>query len=260
MKTITHFFVALFTLTTVSAFAQNYYPAEQQVQFDKTTANAWVVTVDNEPLDELKDGWSDYVKQELDVKSKKDGRDALIAKEVTVPRIAENIGDLRAKFFNEGDQSKMAVAFTTGYSIALNTTDNPDEAENLRRLVKNFVKYYKTDKLNEQIAQNEKREKALESSYEKNEREHKKLTKHIEKVEKQMNSGKTDENKKFDLKNQKIADESRIVALDEIMMNQKHELTDINQSIQKYRADISHLETLFTEPLAKKEANEEINK
>ena len=76
-----------------------------------------------------------------------------------------------------------------------------------------------------------------------------------------MKSDKTDDSKKFELKNQKIADESRMVALDEIMVNQKHELVDINKSIQKYRADISHLETLFAEPLAKKEAHfEEINK
>ena len=232
--------------------AQKYRPVEHKVQFDKTTASAWVVTVDKESLDALQKGWSAYVRQELNVKSKKDGRDDLIAREVTVPRIAQNTGDLRAKFYTEGGQSRLAVAFTTGYSTSINTVDNPEEAENLRQLTKNFVKHYKTEVINEQIAQYEKREKSLEYSYKKNEQEQKQLTKHVGKIEKQINSRKTDENKKFNLKNQKIADESRHATLDVIMINQKKELVQINQTIQRLRADISHLEMLFVEPVAKK--------
>ncbi|WKN41769.1 hypothetical protein [Tunicatimonas pelagia] len=252
MRTILSFFVAILLVASTSTFAQKYRPAEYKVQFDKTTASAWVVSVDEEPLDALKKSWSAYVRQELNVKSKKDGRSALIAKEVTIPRIAESTGDLRARFYTENNESQMAVAFTTGYSTSINTEDSPEEAENLRQLTKNFVKYYKTNSLNGQIAQYEKREKSLTSSYGKNEREQKQLTKRVAKVEKQMKSDKSDENKKFDLKNEKIADESRMAALDAIMVNQKKELIAINKTIQQLRADISYLETLFAEPVAKK--------
>lgn len=250
MKTITYFFIAIFTISGLSTVAQSYQPTERKVDFNKVTALAWVVAVDDEPLDELKDGWSDYVRQELDVKSKKDGRDALVAREVAIPSVAQNVGDLRAKFYTEGNRSQLAVAFTTGYSTDLNS-DYPEEAQNLRRLLKNFVKYYKTDKINQEVAQYEKRERDLELLYEKNERTQRSLEKHLTRIDKQLNSKKTDDHEKFDLTNQKIADESQMAALEEIMANQKEELVDINQSIQKLRGDISYLESMFVEPLAK---------
>ena len=240
-------------LLAIQGYSQSYVPAEQKIQVGKTTVNAWVISVDNEPLDDLKEGWADYVKQTLDVKVKKDGRDVLVAKEILAPSLYGYSGDLKAKFFTEQKHSILAVAFMPGYDLSLNTQDNPTEAANLRRFAIRFVKYYKTDKLNAQVADQEKRERSLESAYERNEREHKQLTKHVAKLEKKMNATKATPRQKFELNNEKIADESRLSALDEIMANHKRELVQINQKIQKYRADISHLETLFAAPLADQE-------
>jgi hypothetical protein len=259
MKIIHQLTLVLFviTLTSLSVYAQQYSPSEQKVQLGKATANAWVVTIDDEPLDALKKSWSGYVKQELDVKSKKDGRDGLIAKEILSPRLYAHKGDLKAKFFTENSNSTIAVAFMPGYDISLNTQDHPEEAENLRVFTKNFVKYYKTNQLNRLIAKEEKRESTIESAYKKNESERKKLTKHVAKLDKQLTSDKTEEVKKLDLKNQKISDESRIDALQKIMANQKSELTQINRQIQQRRADISQLERLFAEKVAEQQVPSE---
>ena len=70
------------------------------------------------------------------------------------------------------------------------------------------------------------------------------------KLDKQLAADKTEESKKFELQNQKVEDESRISALDAVMKNEKRELLRINERIQDFRADISQLEKLFTEPLA----------
>ena len=252
MKTIHQLAIALFVITIIcqTAIAQRYSPSEQKVQLGKVTANAWVVTVNDEPLDALKKSWSGYVKQALDVKTKKEGRDGLVAKEVLSPRLYAHKGDLKAKFFTENSKSTIAVAFMPGYDISLNTQEHPEEAENLRVFTKNFIKYYKTNKLTQQIAQAEKRERAIETAYEKKEREHKKLTKHMVKLDKQLASDKTEEAKKFELKNQKVSNESRVDALQKIMTNQKNELTQINRQIQQRRADISQLERLFAEKVA----------
>ena len=252
MKTLYPYFLLLLFVVSASlpAEAQKYAPREQTIMFDKITANAWVVAIDEEPIDALKKSWSSYVKQQFDVKAKKEGKDQLEAKEVVLPAIYAHKGDLKARFFTENSTSMMAVAFMPGYDISLNTLEHPQAAENLRRFVKNFIKQYKTKVLNEQIAQQEKREKSIEKDYGKNEREHKQLTKHITKIDKQLRSSKTEESKKFELNNQKVEDKSRMAALATVMQNQKSELSQINRTIQGMRADISRLEKLFAEPLA----------
>lgn len=232
------------------AFAQKYVPTEQRVQMDRATASAWIISADEEPIDDLRKSFARYTREKLDVKSKKNGRDMMVAKEASIPRIASHPGDLKAKFFREGDETKIAVAFMPGYDISLNTSENPDEMENLRKFAKNFVKYYKTEKLTEQVEDQEKRQKSIESDYKRNEREYKKLQKNLAKIDKKLDADKTSDSKRFELKNEKIEDEARIMALDEIMMNQEREIDEVADLTQEYRSEISHLETLFAEPMA----------
>ncbi len=252
MKRIYLIAVAVALFFSGQAYAQKYAPTEQRVQLDKATASAWVITADEEPIDDLRKSFARYTKEQLDVKAKKDGRDMMVAKEASIPRIASRPGDLKAKFFKEGDKTMIAVAFMPGYDISLNTSENPDEMENLRKFIKNFVKHYKTEKLTAQVEEHEKRKNSIESNYKKNEREYKKLQKNLTKIDKKMDSDKTEEGKKFELKNEKVADEARIMALDEIMANQKREITEVEGLAQESRSEISHLETLFAEPMARK--------
>jgi len=229
------------------SFAQTYIPTERKVVFNKTEASAWVIAIDEEPLEALKKGWSTYIKKELGLRSKKDGRDALIAKEVQVPRITQNTGDLRMKVFAEEGQSFMAVAFTTGYSTSISTENNPPDADKLRQLTRNFAKQYKINSLNDQLADQNKRKKTLESAYGKNEREQKKMLKQMAKNEKRMNSEQSNKNDEFDLKNTKIANKARLNALEAIMINQKNELGGMNEIIEKLKLEITYLESIFVE-------------
>ena len=248
----THLILAVTLLLFVSrADAQQYSPTEQKMQMDEAMANAWVISADEEPVDDLRKAFARYTKDQLDVKAKKDGKNMMVAKEATIPRIADRSGDLLAKFFSEGGETKVAVAFMPGYDISLSTAENPDQMENLRKFTKNFVKYYKTEKLTAQIEDQEKRKKNIASNYKKNEREYKNLQKDLNKIAKKMESDKTDESEKFQLKNKKIEDEARIMALDEVMANQKQEITEVEGLAQESRSEISHLETLFAEPMAR---------
>ena len=255
LATITYLFLG-------QATAQQYSPVEQKLQMDEAMANAWVVSADEEPVDELRKSFAHYTKDQLDVKAKKDGRNMMIAKEASIPSIAQRSGDLIAKFFSEGGSTQIAVAFMPGYDISLSTAENPDEMENLRKFTKNFVKYYKTEKLTAQIEDQEKRKKSIESNYKKNEREYKGLQKDLDKIAKKMDSDKTEESEKFELKNEKIENEARMMALDEVMQNQRQEITEVEQQAQESRSEISHLETLFAEPMARQNtlpASEEVS-
>ena len=248
----------LLTLTTLLLVprtnAQQYIPSEEKIQLDKVMANAWVISADEEPIDALRKEFARYTKDQLDVKAKKSGRDMMMAKEVSIPRIAERPGDLKAKFFTEGGETKVAVAFMPGYDISLSTDENPDEMENLRKFTKEFVKHYKTEKLTAQIEDQEKRQEKIESNYKKNEREYKKLQKNLDKIAKKIDDEGTEEGKKFELKNEKIEDEARMMALDEIMANQQKEIKEVETLTQESRSEVSHLETLFAEPMARQDA------
>ncbi len=233
--------------------AQQYVASEQEVSMDKSMSNAWVIPAGEAPIKDLRKSYARYAKEQLNVKAKKDGRDMVVAKEASIPRISRRVGDLKAMFFTEGQQTLMAVAFAPGYDQSLNTLDDPSEMDNLRRFAKDFVKHYQTEKLTAQLEDQEKRQKSLESDYKKNQREHKKLDKNLDKIAKKLNSDKTDEAKKFELENEKIADEARIMALDEIMANQDQEISAVEQSIQDFRVKIGELESLFAEPMAQQE-------
>lgn len=233
------------------AYAQQYRPVEQPVSMDKTTPNAWVINADDAPVDELQKAFRRYAKDQLDVKAKRKGRDMVVAKEASIPRFSSRTGDLKAKFFTEGNQTKVAVAFMPGYDISLSTAENQEGMESMRMFVKNFVKHYKSEQLTAQLEDREKRKKSIESDYKKNEREYKKLNKNISKTEKKMNSDKTEESERFELKNEKIENEARIMALDEVMANQQEEIKDVSGLIRESQTAISQLETMFSEPMAR---------
>ena len=221
---------------------------------DKASPNAWVISADDAPVDELRKEFRRYAKDRLDVKTKKSGRDMIVAEEATIARFSPQTGDLKARFYTEGNETKVAVAFMPGYDISLNSDENPDGMESMRQFAKNFVKHYKSEQLTERLEDREKRKKSIESDYKKNEREYRKLEKNISKVEKKMNSSKTEESEKFELKNEKIEDEARMMALDEVMANQQEEIQEVDGLIQEVRADLGSLETQFAEPMARQDA------
>ncbi len=256
MKTMHTLLVVFLTLTSTLLLAQNYTPVEQTIPMGSKSVNAWVINVGEEPTDVLRKSFMKYAKQQWDVKMKKDGKEAAIAKATVIPSLSTQQGDLKASFFTEGNETRMAVAFMPGYDISFNTQDNKTEMENLRKSVKHFVKSYKMAQYQDQLTDNERRKKSLESAFEKNEREQKRLARSLTKIEKQLASDKTKEAKRFELNNKQIGDQSRQEALDLIMHNQRDEIAKVEQQIQSSREAISQLETLFAEPITLSDTEE----
>ncbi|MDF9798958.1 hypothetical protein OKW21_004221 [Catalinimonas alkaloidigena] len=246
MKTLHVLFIAFTVLVASTAYAQVYRPVEKKVEMGKHMVDAWVMQVD-EPMDPLKKSYKKFAKRQLNVKVKKSGRDLLMAEEVLIPGIAQKEGDLKARFFTEGGETTLAVAFLLGYDIGLNSLDYPQEMSNLRSFTKNFVKHYKTEKLNALIEADEQQEKRLKSTLKKNEKEYKNLGKRVPKVEELIASEKTKEEKKITLKNENVSNRSRLIALDEIIENLKKELMLLNKNIEQHRSAISMLELQFAD-------------
>lgn len=238
--------VILALLVSTTAFTQQYRTVEKSVQMDKQSVNAWVMLVGNEPLDVLKEDFVRYARKQLKVKAKKEGRDMLIARAAKIPTISALQGDLRARFFTENKENMLALAFMPGYDIALSSADNRTEMANLRKFVEEFVKQYKIGQYQEQLSVLASRKKNVERNYKKDKREQRKLNKSLKKIDKQLASDKSEGPKKYALNNQKIAKQSRIEALDKIMINQKGELMKLDQEMQSIEASIKHLENMFS--------------
>ncbi len=255
-----YFFLAAFALCLAApTFAQRYVAVERKVPMDKGEANAWVMQVD-EPLDDLMKSFDKYAKSQWDVKMKKAGKDMLVAKESTIAAISDKQGDLKAKFYTADGQNTLAVAFMPGYDVSLNTYDNEEGMDNLKKFVKNFVKTFKSDQIQATIVQDEKRLKDLQSDLKKDERDYQSLNKKISGNESDIEKGK-DKDKAFDLKNENIENRARLAALDEIMTNVKEEINKVRNLISDHRTALGSLEEQFAEePYARQTQDEDQQK
>lgn len=245
MKAIQFFLIVALLAISPALHAQQYIAHESDVSMGKSKATAWVMKVD-EPLDALKKGFAKYAKSQWNVRMKRSGQDMLIAKEANIPSISQNQGDLMAKFYALDGDNAIAVAFMPGYSISLNTYDNTEEMNNLKKFVKNFVKTFKSDQLQEAISLDEKRLRQLQSTLKKNEREYQSLNKKISRTENSIEK-EENENKVFDLKNKNIANRARLAALDAMMVNLKDEINSMQDMLAEHRAALGSLEERFVE-------------
>ncbi len=250
--------VPLLALTVQFSHAQFLQPVEKKMDVGEKVTPAWVLAVE-EPEDELRESIIDYTKDELGVKLKKGRNGLLIAKEAKVPSITSYTGDLKVLLSQVQGQTQVAVAFMPGYDISLNSDDYPDEMERLRNFARSMVKYHMVNELQVTIKDDEKRLKDLERDLKKNEREYRKLDKSTTRMQRKINSDKTDENEKFDLGNDQEAAEDRMNTL----LAEKDELDDeiakMNEKIQVSQEDINYIENQFTERKSSVRYQEEEN-
>ncbi|MEM6842332.1 MAG: hypothetical protein AAF632_08900 [Bacteroidota bacterium] len=239
-------FAFVFTLVVQYGYAQFLQPEEKRMDVGEKVTPAWVIAVE-EPEEELRESIVDYTKDELGVKLKKGKNGLLIAKEVKVPSITSYTGDLRVLLSRVQDRTQVAVAFMPGYDISLSSDDYPDEMERLRNFTRSMLKYHMVNELQVTIQDDEKRLKELEGDMKKNEREYRKLDKSTARMQRKMDSDKTDENEKFDLGNEQEAAEDRMNTL----LAEKDELGDeiakMNEKIQVSQEEINDIENQFVE-------------
>lgn len=251
----TYLFLFLLLWTSIG-YAQYLQPIEKKIDIDEKVTPAWVLVVD-EPEDAVRETCTDYAKDQLGVKLKKRGKDLLMAKEVKVPSISSYTGDLKIQMSTVQNQTQVAVAFMPGYDIALNSDEYPDDMENLRQFVRNMVKYHHVSNLQATIKSDKKRLQDLQRSMKKNQRESSKLDKSISRYERKINSDKTTESEKFDLKSDQEEARNRILTLADMNEDLESKIYNINEKIQASQEDINDIERKFHERKATVRSDEE---
>lgn len=226
---------------TINGFSQKINLREDRIKLDGRLSNAWCGNLPGES-DYAKKIFTDYIKDNFDVKVKKDGKEELSAKEVVVASVSPKSGDLVARFYTDNGQEKFGIGFLLGYEVSLNSQEHSVEMRKLEDLVKGYLTTYVAKYYADMIEDDMKSLKALNSDLTDNEKEISKLSKKIESNEKDILDPKK-EDKKLDLTNENIHHKARIESLTAVNENLKVEINRLDEVLKKNRMEQAGFES-----------------
>ena len=169
---------------------------ERQVPLEDGSATGWVFPVVQD-LDEALKDLDDFCKDRSDVRMKRDGDNALIAEEVSIPAIATKRGDLIGYGFTSGTDNVLGLVFKLGYDITLNSQDWESEMNNFHTYARQFMSYHYEQAYDRRMEEIDKEIKTLEKEKDRIDKDIAQLNKRIEnnnnRIEKETDEGKLSE-------------------------------------------------------------------
>ncbi len=143
--------------------------------------NAWVVAVDQEPVEMLEARFRTYVRKRFRVHVRRHAHDSelLVASRAVMPTITYASGNLLARVYCAGDTTMLAVAYRPSSGMPFNTGNSPQDMQNLWQFTRDFVRYYKVSQIKDQIAEEQYWRREWEESCERDEQQIKKLYRKI---------------------------------------------------------------------------------
>lgn len=192
--------------------------------------------------DNVKKSFTEYCKDNLDIKLKSKGKNRLFAEKVSAPSFTDKTGDFMAMITQEGQNCRLAVGYFIGYDLSINSEEYPEEAARLKEFVRRYAIYHESLYYHNILNENLERLEKLNDDLKENQKEIKSLTKRAQKNDKAI-SKENDSHKKFDLSNQNIANRSRIELLNNIAVTLKAEIENINGAIETTKDSLRKLES-----------------
>lgn len=176
-------------------FSQSISPLDGTINHNEKSRPCLVVNVDPEAKT-LKKAWSDYLKDNYDVKLKGIGflsnKDLLSAEQIVIPVISPNALDFYTEIIENASGSQMKVFASFGYDIYIDASSMPKEYAQLRKIMDNFLQSYIPNYYQELIKDKEKVVKSLNKDQSKLQKSIKKDTRSVEKMTKKMESLNSD--------------------------------------------------------------------
>jgi hypothetical protein len=192
MKTLIHLSVLVLPTTLLG---QPYCPEEHTVTIGGKIVSAWVVAVDQEPVDLLQARFRTYVRKRFRIYVRRHAHDSelLVASRAVMPTITYVSGSLLARVYCAGDTTMLAVAYRPSSGMPFNTGNCPQDMQNLWQFTRDFVRYYKVRQIKDQIAEEQYWRREWEESCERDEQQIKKLNRKIERASRRIarTEGKT---------------------------------------------------------------------
>ena len=236
-------------LFSTPLFAQPYCPEERNLAMGSIVTTAWMVAVDQEPVEALQTRLREYTRERYRVHLRPDHRDSelLIAKRAMMPTVTYLSGSLLARVYCEGDTTMLAVAYLPDYGDALTTKDHPQDMQNLWSFARHFVKYYKVHRIQDQMEEAYRWRSDWEYSYEKDEQEIRKLTRTIQRLDKRI--ARTDGAAREKWQERKIALERRVAELKALLVIKNREIARTYTTLRHLKSELTRIEQLFDEPV-----------
>lgn len=176
-------------------FSQSISPLDGTINHNEKSRPCLVVNVDPEAKT-LKKAWSDYLKDNYDVKLKGIGflsnKDLLSAEQIVIPVISPNALDFYTEIIENASGSQMKVFASFGYDIYIDASSMPKEYVQLRKIMDDFLQSYIPNYYQELIKDKEKVVKSLNKDQSKLQKSIKKDTRSVEKMTKKMESLNSD--------------------------------------------------------------------
>ena len=188
--------------------AQNFDISEETVSTDDIMISAWVVEVGSD-LSFAKKTFSDYAKDNYNIKTKNLGKSVLLGEKLSLPTISVKRGDMKASFNTVGSSVKVGIGFLLGYDIFLSSEDYPDEMAKLKTFARDYLEFHYKEHYNEIIEGKEKQMKGLNKEIDKGQKEIKSLQKQIDRNNKKIQN-ETVEAKKVEMENKNELNAAKI--------------------------------------------------
>ncbi|TAE72724.1 MAG: hypothetical protein EAZ85_09045 [Bacteroidetes bacterium] len=237
------FAAILLVANSFTNYAQNTVVQESTFPFGKENYTAWVGAVEDGEL--AKDAYEKYVEKKLGLKTKRgDGKHVVISEKISFAQVSSNKrGDLLF-FYEEKDDNKngkldVAMAYTFGYDIVVNSKDYPEEMKKLETIMKNYLLFYYEEAYNKQIKGLEGKIKDLNRDIEKNKSKAKGLEKDNDKLAKKVGKAKAED--KMKLEQEKVNNQAEIQRLNDSNGLIEKQINQVQSEIAAIRTKISAL-------------------
>ncbi len=192
----------LLLIPTTNTYGQLCKISDDNARFEKALRPAVKITVDI-PMDEVKSGFNDFVKDHFDTNLKGYGllarKDEVHTEFEDMPLLAQNAIRLIGSFTESGDETHLYLLAQWEDESFVTPSEDPDEYQNLRRaaidFTQNFVPTYYAELVEDSNKAYEKASNDLEkkkAELEKNEDDLRKLKQEIIELENEIRENKVE--------------------------------------------------------------------
>ena len=223
--------ISLLLCVPFTGIAQKLFLIEREISTSDVPVTALVMNV-TDNFDEVIDNYKKFVKEEYDLKVKKEDNNMYEVEEVSLPHISVKRGDLRTYLIPTDSMNLIGIAFILGYDMFLNSTEYPDEMMQLKNLSVAFLEYHYHAYYYDKIESLNKELKGLIKDLNQNENKISSLKKKVISLDKKA-SKEDDETKKREIASDKLETENEI----DIIVSQLPEMRD-NLSIKEDEVSI----------------------
>lgn len=223
--------IALIWGVSITVYSQDLTATHTKIPVTDVVADSWTAVL-NDDMSFYKETFSDYAKREFGIKSKSSGKTELLVEKASINRISDKRGDLRLTFITEGSDTKLAVSFLLGYDIWINPQDYPQGMEQLRQLLRDYLRYHYTEYYNDIIEQDLK---VIESHKKDIDRSEKSISKMRQQISKNEERLKTETN------------DRRIAAMEKKNQQNKEDIDRLTAEIPLLKDKITALDEHITQ-------------